>query len=239
MGQPVRLRARIERAIAHDEDLRTFVIGTERRIPRFRPGQFLHLAIDPHDPSTHWPESRVFSIASPPQERTTVTITVSRVGEFTGRMMSLKEGDEVWIKLPYGEFMVGGEPGDTVVLVAGGTGVSPFVSYLAGMPQEGIAVRLLYGVRRPNLLIWERVLNDACKRWEDFSWTPFVEQGELPGSVPGRLTVAAALRQAGQATGLDRSTFYLAGPPAMIRVFESGLTEHGIDAARIRVDAWS
>ena len=38
--------------------------GPNGRAPRFRPGQFLHLALDAYDPSGFWPDSRVFSIAS-------------------------------------------------------------------------------------------------------------------------------------------------------------------------------
>ena len=37
--------------------------------PAFKPGQFLHLAIDPYDGAGFWPESRVFSIASSPGDR--------------------------------------------------------------------------------------------------------------------------------------------------------------------------
>ena len=32
----------------------------------FKPGQFLHLALDAFEPGGFWPESRVFSIASAP-----------------------------------------------------------------------------------------------------------------------------------------------------------------------------
>ena len=44
-----------------------------RRCPLFKPGQFLHLAIDPYDGAGFWPESRVFSIASSPRDRDRLT----------------------------------------------------------------------------------------------------------------------------------------------------------------------
>jgi ferredoxin-NADP reductase len=153
--------------------------------------------------------------------------------------MSLAEGDEVWIKLPYGEFVIDGKPGDTVVLVAGGTGVSPFISFLAGEPRNDLAVRLLYGARTPELLIWKDTLDRAAASWQDFSWTAFIETGHLPEAVRGRLTVDAAVHRAEQASGLARTVFYLSGPPAMIELFESGLAARGVDPTRIRVDAWS
>ena len=49
----------------------------------------------------------MFSIASPPESREALRITVSAVGVFTRRMMALAVGDEVWVKLPYGDFVAG------------------------------------------------------------------------------------------------------------------------------------
>ena len=51
MPQPARLKARITEIIDHAPGLRSLYLEPERRVPRFKPGQFLHLAIDPYDPS--------------------------------------------------------------------------------------------------------------------------------------------------------------------------------------------
>ena len=66
MATPVKLPATVATVIEHDAETRTFVLAPARPLPRFRPGQFLHLALDGYDPAGHWPDSRVFSIASPP-----------------------------------------------------------------------------------------------------------------------------------------------------------------------------
>ena len=64
-----KLACRVERIVAHGERVYTVALRPERPAPRFRAGQFLHLALDPYDPSRFWPESRVFSIASSPSQR--------------------------------------------------------------------------------------------------------------------------------------------------------------------------
>jgi ferredoxin-NADP reductase len=51
----------------HGERVYTVVLEPSSAVPRFKPGQFLHLALDPYDGSGFWPESRVFSIASSPR----------------------------------------------------------------------------------------------------------------------------------------------------------------------------
>ena len=108
-------------------------------MPRFRAGQFLHLALDPYDPTGFWPESRVFSIASPPAQRDSVRITYAVHGQFTARMESdLAEGRQVWIKMPYGDFVI--ESQADVVLFAGGTGVTAFTAFLEDLPRGDTAV---------------------------------------------------------------------------------------------------
>ena len=107
MAVAQKLACQVERIIHHGGHVYTVDLGPERPAPRFRPGQFLHLALDAYDPSGFWPESRVFSIASSPMQRDRLRITYSVQGRFTARMeKELAEGQWVWIKLPYGEFVV-------------------------------------------------------------------------------------------------------------------------------------
>lgn len=237
MALPIKLRARIDRVETHAPDVRSFVLVPERPAPRFRPGQFLHLAIDPFDPAQHWPESRVFSIASPPSDRQRLRITVSAAGKFTRRMMGLKEGDQVWVKLPYGDFVVAADNNGPVILIAGGTGITPFVSFIAG-GATAVPIRVLYGVRRSDLLIYRDLLNEAAERLASLKWLAFVEEHAAPGEQTGRLSIEAALGAAREAGGADAATYYISGPPGMLATFRTGLAGAGVAAARIRTDAW-
>jgi ferredoxin-NADP reductase len=237
MAQPVRLRARIAEVEIHAPDVRSYILVPERPAPRFRPGQFLHLAIDPFDPSQHWPESRVFSIASSPDERQRLRVTVSAVGKFTKRMMVLKQGDEVWVKLPYGDFVVQAENAGPVILIAGGTGITPFVSFLAGPPVP-VPVRVLYGARRSDLLIYRSILDQATKLTPTFAWQAYVEENPAPGERSGRLSVEAALQTAQDVGDASAATYYISGPPVMLASFRKGLADAGVAPGNIRTDAW-
>lgn len=239
MAQPVRLRARVDQVIDHAPGLRSLELVPERPVPRFRPGQFLHLALDPWDPSRHWPDSRPLSIASPPESRHRVRVTVSEVGRFTARLTAVDEGDEVWLKLPYGEFVVGGDDGTPAVLVGGGTGVAPFVSLAVSDRNPATAVRLLYGARRPDLLIYRDALDEAARRNPNFTWTAFVDDSDPTGAHHGRLSVEAILEEAETMSHTAEAVIYLSGPPAMITDLTAGLHGAGIPGHRIRVDAWA
>jgi ferredoxin-NADP reductase len=238
MPQPVRIRARVEEVIGHAPGLRSLILKPERLVPRFRPGQFLHLAVDPWDPSAHWPDSRPLSVASPPESRDLLRVTVSEVGRFTSRIMAATAGDTVWLKLPYGEFVVRSSRAEPAVLVAGGTGVAPFISMATSDLALGGPVRLLYGVRRPELLIYRDILDEAARRNPDLQWEAFVEEDAPAGARSGRLSAEAAVTAA-EVTGLPAAAaFYLSGPPEMIAALIAGLAEAGVGPDRIRVDAW-
>src|SRR3984893_12611617 len=97
---PQELGCVVGRVVPHGERVYSLALRPERPAPRFRAGQFLHLALDPYDPSGFWPESRVSSTASPPAQRDLVRITYAVHGGFTARMeKELTEGKEAWIKM--------------------------------------------------------------------------------------------------------------------------------------------
>ena len=72
MSTPVKLPAEVENIIHHTDGVKSFIMKPLKPCPNFKPGQFLHLAIDEYDPSFHWPESRVFSIANSPLVKTAI-----------------------------------------------------------------------------------------------------------------------------------------------------------------------
>ena len=131
MPTPIKLPAEVENIFHHADGVKSFIMKTSKPCPSFKPGQFLHLAIDEYDPSFHWPESRVFSIANSPTRRDKLRITFSVKGDFTERMYSeVKKGDVLWLKLPYGSFSFPEKSGTEIILIAGGTGITPFISFL-------------------------------------------------------------------------------------------------------------
>ena len=233
----------VERVVAHGERVYTLALRPERLVPRFRAGQFLHLALDPYDPTGFWPESRVFSIASPPAERDTVRITYAVHGRFTARMESdMVEGRQVWIKLPYGDFVVDSRA--DVVLFAGGTGITAFTAFLEGLvaqtPAAHQSVTLAYGARTNSLLIYRDVVERCAERLPSLDVSYFVEHDApaLEGrvrSTPGRVSVEAVWPRLGRPFDM---TYYISGPPPMLRTIGGDLRARNIAPEAIHIDAW-
>src|SRR5580700_3226436 len=233
----------VERVVAHGERVYSLALRPERPAPRFRAGQFLHLALDPYDPSGFWPESRVFSIASPPAERNTVRITYAVHGRFTARMESdMVEGRQVWIKLPYGDFVV--DSRSDVVLFAGGTGITAFTAFLEGLatqtPAGHHSVTLAYGARTNSLLIYRDVVERCAERLPSLDVSYFVEHDApaLDGrvrSTPGRVSVDGVWPRLGRPFD---TTYYISGPPPMLRTIGGDLRARNIAPEAIHIDAW-
>ena len=225
----------VERVVAHGERVYTVTLRPDRPAPRFRPGQFLHLALDAYDPSRFWPESRVFSIASSPAERESLRITYAVHGAFTARMeQEVREGRRLWIKLPYGDFVV--DAARDVVLFAGGTGVTAFTAFLDGLGEPNGTVTLAYGARTSGLLIYREVVERCAARHPSLDVLYFVEQGEPPppGQI-GRVSVEAVWPRVRRPFD---TTYYISGPPAMLQGIRRDLSARDISPEAIRVDAW-
>jgi ferredoxin-NADP reductase len=228
----------VEQVVAHGERVYTLALRPERLVPRFRAGQFLHLALDPYDPSGFWPESRVFSIASSPAQRDSVRITYAVHGPFTARMESdLVEGRHVWIKMPYGDFAVDSRA--DVALFAGGTGVTAFTAFLEGLTAEGRQpVTLAYGARTGRLLIYRDVVERCAARLPSLDVLYFVEEngdGDPPAVHAGRVTVEAVWARLRRPL---ETSYYISGPPPMLRAIGQDLRSRNIAPEAIHIDAW-
>jgi len=227
----------VEQVRGHGDRVYTVTLRPERPAPRFQPGQFLHLALDPYEPSGFWPESRVFSIASSPAERRSVRITYAVHGRFTERMESeLTEGRSAWIKMPYGDFVVDGRA--DAVLFAGGTGVTAFTAFLEALPSDcPHQVMLAYGARTSDLLIYRDLVERCVARVPSAEVCYFVEgaTGAASGACPGRVSVDVVWPRLKRP---QDTQYYIAGPPAMLRAIGDDLHRRNISSEAIHIDAW-
>jgi NAD(P)H-flavin reductase len=247
MGNPVKLRSLITALQGHSDGTYTVTMRPEGRIPKFKPGQFLHLAIDDFDPNGgFWPESRVFSIASRSGQQE-ITIAYSVKGSYTARMASyLAPGKKVWIKLPFGNFVIDSrfEDGCAIVLIAGGTGISPFIPFLEGMNQgkiSGQQVRLYYGARKPEYILFQDVLG-RCVADGSLDFRIWIEAAESEmQSIAGVLAKSGKLHIdeiIKESSDLCSPTYFLSGPPMMVLIFRSALVENGTDTKKVQIDEW-
>lgn len=238
MATPIKFSAEVTSIARHAADVATFEFRYLDKRPRHKPGQFLHLALDAYNPSEHWPDSRVFTIANGSNQEQ-IRLTIADKGRFTHRILQeLQPGSTVFMKAPYGEFIVRTEPEKDVVLIGGGTGVTPFVAFMEDALVKGMAgrVQLHYGARQPDLLVFRDLAERCAARFANFAVKYYAECGAADGILPGRIDLDAACRSLPQAAG---AVYYLCGPQAMIDAFAARLKgEFGVAEANIKIDQW-
>lgn len=240
MAVAQKLCCKVQRIVNHGEHVYTVDFVSDKLFPIFKPGQFLHLALDTYDPAGFWPDSRTFSIASPPHQREHLSITYSVRGRFTARLeKELIEGKTVWIKMPYGGFSI--QAMGDIVLLAGGTGISAFTAYLSGLSTNSTQnIYLAYGARIADLLIYRDLIDQCANEAGHLQRWYFVEEGRTDptlteAEIKGKISVKSIWEQIDDPI---TSTFYLSGPPDMIKTISHDLKELGVGIDAIRVDAW-
>ncbi|MDO9545134.1 MAG: FAD-dependent oxidoreductase [Pelolinea sp.] len=245
MATPQKLRCQVNKITDHGDRVYTVDLAPERPVPRFKPGQFLHLTLDDYDPSGFWPESRVFSIASSPAQRDYLKIAYSVRGRYTARMENeLNPGRMVWVKLPYGDFVI--RDANNVALLAGGTGITAFIAFIDGLTNEfHNNTFLAYGARKPELLLYQDLIDAKAGTNSDFHAFYFVETDDKNKSgstketsgefFTGCLSIESIWNRL---ENPQETTYYIAGPPAMIQAITGNLLKKDIAPEMIKVDAW-
>jgi len=233
---PQKFPCKITQIVDHGDRIYSLFLEPEGQTPRFLAGQFLHLALDEYLPGDFWPESRPFSIASSPFQRKLLRITYAVKGKFTTRMEAeLKLDSTVWVKMPYGEFIVNGQT--DICLVAGGTGITAFTAFLASLnPTQPHQVYLFYGARSPQLLVYRSVVEEAVRCCPDLH-AYFLSEQSVEGMdcLPGRIEVATIWKWVPDPLTVS---FYISGPPEMLNAVSDGLIQRGVAPNKLFKDAW-
>lgn len=102
-------------------------------------GQYITVYFDDTDVR----EGKAYSLSSAPGDQTS-SITVKKVGLFSGKLHQLRPGDTMSISLPYGSFNAYKQA--PIVAIASGVGISPIWSIVRdeSMRQTGRPIKLFY-----------------------------------------------------------------------------------------------
>jgi len=242
MPNPVKIQVRVESIQKIDESVYSVYMRPLTRKPRFYAGQFLHLALDTYDPTGgYWPESRVFSIASSPKSDL-IQIVYSVKGVYTRRMeKELPVTSELWLKFPYGHFIIPQFIDDGVsriVIIAGGTGISPFLPFLNDSASSGVSVpvKLYWGAKSPEVFsIGEGIVSNTIPNLEHTLFCESETYNKIERCRFGKICMDTIWKENGTDSGCK---YFISGPPQMIQVFKKYLIERNVDENRIIVDDW-
>lgn len=202
------------RSLALSEQFRPFDVSVQRQVFSIRAGDVSN-------------QFHPFSITSAPAERT-LRITVKAVGDYTRALRGLEEGADAVVEGPYGSFSHRGLPGREQIWLAGGIGVTPFLSMARSLRYANEpAVDFYYCVEGAEEAHFLDEFREVAARRGDFR-VFLVSRDEV-----GFLTAAHLAKESGE---LATREILICGPPAMIESLRLQLTAHGVPVDRIHAE---
>lgn len=204
----------------------------------FEAGQFLTLEV----PVEGVVQRRAYSLSSSAADGARVTVTVKRVpgGLVSNRLHdAAKVGDVVDVHGPSGSFTVGDVTTPRhVVLVAGGSGITPMMSILCTHLEASPALRftLVYGNRGPAHVIFRDALDALAARHPDRLAVVHAFEDAPEGwvGVAGRLDEATCARVFDGLAFDGGEHWMLCGPDAMMAAVRAALRARGVAPERVR-----
>jgi ferredoxin-NADP reductase len=185
-------------------------ISLERQVFSVRPGEMAN-------------QFHPFSITSAPGDPE-LRITVKAVGDYTSAIRGLEAGAAAVVEGAYGSFSHR-NAGERQIWLAGGIGVTPFLSMARSLGTEGgPAIDFYYCVEHADEALFLDELRAIAGRREDFRIVV------VPRDTDGFLTAKRLEEELGD---LSAAHTLICGPPAMIRSLTSQLRQHGVPSTQI------
>ncbi len=212
-----------------------FVFRPDRPI-RFRPGQYLEWTLGHGIPFDSRGNRRYFTISSAPEDPN-IALGVRFYPDTSGfkrGLANLKAGDSIMVGSLAGDFTLPKDTGKKLAFIAGGIGVTPFASMARHMNASG-EVRdavLLYSSRRAADFAYGADLAKAAEHGLRTVYT-LTDDVALQGARQGAITAAVI---AEEIPDYHERTFYVSGPPGMVRSLRQQLQELGVHRLAIKTD---
>lgn len=204
----------------------------------YQPGQSFQLTlIDPPPRNDSKGSTREFTIASAPHETELMIATRLRDSAFKALLRDAPPGTTVMISEADGDLVLHRDVSRPAVLVAGGIGITPFLSIARHAAHESLQhpLQLFYSNWRPELAAFLAELEDLQQGNPQFQLIATMtapETSAQPWSGETGVIDAELLQR--HLPDLTRPVYYLAGPPPMALAMLSLLQDLGIDDDAIK-----
>jgi ferredoxin-NADP reductase len=205
----------------------------------FKAGQFADVTLtDPPETDAEG-NTRTFSIASPPFEDELVFTTRMRDTAFKRSLKQVPLATEVQIGSAAGSFTLHKNQAKPAVFLAGGIGITPFLSVVRQAHHDRLPHKLylFYSNRRPEDAPFLDTLQNLEKTNPNFHLIcTMTEMSKSKKEWKGEVAVIDQEMLSRHLATLQGPIYYSAGPPAMVAGMKEMLVSAGIDEDDIRTE---
>lgn len=236
---PHRIKVVVDNIVEETRTTKTLKLcRVDGPLPPYRPGQYVNLFLKIGDIWT----SRPYSMTSAPGHWS-LDLTVREVeGGFVSKYLcnDVMIGDTFETSGPGGHFHH--EPlidGDDLVFIAGGSGITPFISMLRheeSTKSSTKKIRLFYGSRSDDDVIFEKELERLEQALPEFSWDLIIT--EPSPSHQGRVGFIDEKLLAESLDAPQSKTFYVCGPKPMYDAVSRTLESLDVPPHRVRMESF-
>jgi ferredoxin-NADP reductase len=186
--------------------------------------------------------TRSFSIASPPYENELVFATRMRDSAFKRNLKSVPLGTELKMDGPMGSFTLHKNAKKPAVFLAGGIGITPFMSMVAQAAHDRLPhqLYLFYSNHRPEDAPFLDFLRRLEKDNGNYHFIPTmtdIEKSRRPWEGERGFIDRPMLIK--YLNNLNGPIYYLAGPPAMVAAMRKTLLDTKVDEDDIRTEEFA
>lgn len=181
----------------------------------FQAGQYLNL----HIPGLEAP--RAFSIANPPSEKNLIELNIRHVegGQATTYLhQQLAIGDELTFTAPLGRFFVRKSAPESMIFLAGGSGLSSPKSMILDLLEAGDEreITLVYGARCRSELYYYDLFSDLAEQHKNFHYITALSEANDSDKWEGPCCYVHELAEQHFDKKFEGHKAYMCGPPLMI-----------------------
>lgn len=233
------MKAKIKERKKVAEDTLMVSFEVLEQFPSFKAGQYFFVTL----PSLNYPDDRGprrhFSIVNSPNEKGMLTMTTRMTGSgFKKTLSELPIGTQVQVGPIAGTFTLPENFTQPLVFIAGGIGITPFMSMLKYVAEEKLPARivLIYSNRNQASTAYLNQVQELARQIPDFKLILSMTDDETWQGEKRKID-DVFIKEYTQ--DLQNPLFYVVGPPAMAEVIRTELQKLAIPEENLKLENFS